>query len=182
MPNPPPPPPPLTHLLTPAADLKDVRVVCGTATPDRATWLLDQVTCEPCKATRAPCTCRPGLDLCPTCRAWSRTHRADGSPRQTPLLPQVTSEKQFQEVVRREALAGQWLYYHAWKSVHSPEGFPDLVAVRGPTLLACELKMPGKRPTMAQQAWLEALAGVTQVQSHVWYPGDLETILEVFQC
>jgi hypothetical protein len=44
-----------------------------------------------------------------------------------------------------------------------------------------ELKMPGKRPTMAQQAWLDALAGVTQVQSAVWNPDDLETILEVLR-
>jgi hypothetical protein len=32
--------------------------------------------------------------------------------------------------------------------------------------------MPGKRPTAAQQRWLDALARVQTVTTHLWTPDD----------
>jgi hypothetical protein len=169
--------PHLTHLLTPAASLQDVRVACGTTTPDHATWLREHVTCQLClRPPRPACTCGPLMPLCPACRAWNATQR--GRPT---TLPALRTEKAFQAWVQQEALAAGWMYHHVHDSRHSPAGYPDTTLVRETRLVFAELKMPGKRPTMAQQAWLDALAGVTQVQSAVWNPDDLETILEVLR-
>lgn len=175
--------PHLTHLLTAAADLRHVTVLCGTQTPERATWLLDQVTCPDCRGARAPCTCRPGRDLCAVCRAWQHTHGADGSRRASPRLPRLPqTETDFQEEVRATALAASWLYFHCHDSRKSPEGFPDCVLVRDTRLVIAELKLPGKLPTEAQQQWLETLAQVTgPPEVYVWRPADLPTILEVLR-
>jgi hypothetical protein len=93
----------------------------------------------------------------------------------------IPTEKQFQEEVRRLAAAAVWMCYHQYSSLKSPAGFPDLVLVRGPVLLAVELKMPGKAPTEAQKQWLDALRSVRQVSASVWTPDDLATILEVLR-
>lgn len=166
---------------TGAVDLTGWTVVCGARNAQHATWDATLVTCPACTGARAPCTCGPGVPLCPACRAWNAAHRGrptilDRGPGQA--LPALRTEKQFQEAVRQLALQQGWLYYHTQDARKSPPGFPDLACVRGPTLLLAELKMPGKVPTAAQQAWLEALGQVTHVETHLWRPSDLESIVE----
>ena len=151
----------MIHLLTPAARLQDVTVACGSPSAARATWRREEVTCTHCLGARIV---------------------RDSVTRSTPpLLPTIRTEKQWQEEVRKASRAAGYLTYHTLHSAGSEPGFPDLVAVKEARLLCIELKMPGKGPTAAQQQWLSALAQVQTVECFLWYPGDLPTMLEVFQ-
>ena len=187
--------PALIHLLTSPGDLAASTVVCGDPTAALATWDVPRVTCPQClplAATRGlrPCTCRPARPVCPACRApgsgpgqaldpvQGRLGNAAHRGRQ-PHGPALKTEQAFQEAVRELATTHTWLYYHPYDSRKSPAGFPDTVCVRGPRLLCAELKMPGTRPTPAQQQWLDALAQVTQVQTFVWYPQDFPAIGDI---
>ena len=94
-----------------------------------------------------------------------------------PQAPPV-SEKAFQAAVIRLAKQHGWMAYHTWSSKRSPEGFPDLVLARaGSPLYGVELKSNTGQVTLAQQAWLDALAGCTGVVSATWRPKDLEHIV-----
>src|SRR5215207_7573653 len=86
-----------------------------------------------------------------------------------------------QEHVRQAALLGGWLYYHTYDSRKSPEGFPDVLALRGDQLIVAELKSEGKDPTPAQQKWLAAFRILEallpdHISVYVWRPGDLADI------
>jgi len=67
-----------------------------------------------------------------------------------------------------------WLTYHTHDSRRSPEGFPDLVMVRGNTMLAWELKSETGQPTRAQLTWVAALMQVTRLDVRVVRPEGLE--------
>jgi hypothetical protein len=151
-------------------------VACGALDAAMASWDARQVTCAACQ--RPPCTCGPGTTPCPACRTWNRQH---GARQTTPPTGLTTTEKAFQEAVRRLALDHGWLYYHVHDARKSPSGFPDVTLVRGDRLVVAELKMPGKHPTPAQRGWLDALRQVRAVQTHLWYPADLDTIMEVIR-
>ena len=61
-------------------------------------------------------------------------------------------------------------------------GFPDLTLVRSGRMVCAELKGARGRPTEAQLRWLEALADVPGVESHLWTPplwrdGTIEGVL-----
>lgn len=90
-------------------------------------------------------------------------------------------EKHLQGTLRQAALLNNWLYYHTQDSRHSPEGFPDICAVRGERLLFAELKRTGVQPTAAQQAWLEALTQVRTVGTYLWHPEDMEMALAILR-
>lgn len=66
-----------------------------------------------------------------------------------------------------------WRVQFTWRSDHSPSGFPDLLLLhpRSGSLLWRELKRVGKRPTAAQQAWLDDLA-LHGYDAAVWTPAD----------
>lgn len=87
------------------------------------------------------------------------------------------SEKAFMDAVVRLAKQHGWMAYHTWSSKRSPEGFPDLVLAKaGQPLYTVELKINTGQVTLAQQAWLAALAGCTGVAAEVWRPAQLEEI------
>jgi VRR-NUC domain len=101
------------------------------------------------------------------------------------------SERQLQDAVLELAKLKGWRVYHAWRSDHSPTGFPDLVCVRVENrgccgergrLLAIELKRRNKRPTKEQTDWLldMAAAGVEvyDVSPAEWRSGLVDTILD----
>ena len=170
------------HFLTSPGELTASAVVCGDPAASMATWDTQRVTCPAChQGVRAPCTCGPGTATCAVCRQWRRHHRGDGSRKAPPEPPRFHHEQQFQEAIRRRATDAGFLYYHTHNSRTSPSGFPDTVLVRGTQLVFAELKMPGKTPSAAQAAWLDALGQVTTVDTHVWYPADLAQILEVLR-
>jgi hypothetical protein len=153
------------HLLTGAGQLHAAAVACGAADASLGSFDRARVSCPQCQRQ---CVCGPGTTPCPACRVWNARH---GARQTTPPGP-LKTEKAFQEAVRRLALAQDWLYYHVLDSRKSPPGYPDITLVRGERALFCELKMPGKQPTPAQQMWLDALAQVQTVSAHLWRPED----------
>ena len=76
--------------------------------------------------------------------------------------------------VRELAHLYRWRTYHTYDSRRSEPGFPDLVLIRPPRLLFVELKSSGRSPTALQRAWLDALDEVTDVETYVWRPADLD--------
>lgn len=101
-------------------------------------------------------------------------------------LPQMT-EKAFQAAVIKLAKLNGWREYHTWKSIHSPAGFPDLVLVRGGTLVFAELKTdkPGSKLSDEQAAWMRALldvaAGKPDLHVYLWRPSDMDEIIEMLR-
>lgn len=94
------------------------------------------------------------------------------------------TEKQFESQVKDLAKMFGWLYYHTWRSFHSPAGFPDCVMVRDTRTIFAELKTDNlsvSQPSFEQYAWLYALNEAGQ-EVYLWRPGDLDTeIVEVLR-
>ena len=64
------------------------------------------------------------------------------------------------------------LGYHTRNSRRSPEGWPDWVICGPRGVIFRELKRQQEKPTRAQQAWLDGLAGAG-LDADVWRPSDL---------
>lgn len=90
------------------------------------------------------------------------------------------TEKQFESQIKGLAKIYGWLYYHTWRSIHSPAGFPDCIMVRGERLIIAELKSETGQPTLEQYEWLEALAEAGQ-EVYLWRPDDFDEIAEVLK-
>lgn len=93
------------------------------------------------------------------------------------------SEKDFEGQIRDLAKMFGWKYYHTWRSIHSPAGFPDCVMVRGAQLIFAELKSEKGTVSPAQQEWLDLLgnAGGQDVQVYLWRPSDFDKIAEILR-
>lgn len=92
-------------------------------------------------------------------------------------LTRRETEASFMRSVSELAVVGGWRVYHAWLSVRSSPGFPDLLLTRpGDPVLYIELKLGGKQPTPAQAAWLEALSQASGTEVYCWRPGDWPAI------
>jgi hypothetical protein len=61
-------------------------------------------------------------------------------------------------------VAGFQLVYSTWNSLHSPKGWPDVVAIRrespGFTVVIAELKTERGKTTAAQDQWLDAWGAI----------------------
>lgn len=82
------------------------------------------------------------------------------------------------QVVQFAKLSG-WLVYHTHDSRRSPEGFPDLVLVRGPRLVVAELKSETGVLSPAQKEWISALSRTAE--TYVWRPSDWPEIEETLR-
>ncbi|MBO0732299.1 MAG: VRR-NUC domain-containing protein [Acidimicrobiaceae bacterium] len=60
------------------------------------------------------------------------------------------------------------------------KGFPDLLMVRGPRVVAAELKSKRGRVDEDQRAWLDKLAAAG-VETHVWRPSDWDVLEKVLE-
>jgi hypothetical protein len=89
------------------------------------------------------------------------------------------TEKQFEAQVKELAKLLGYKYYHTYRSIHSPAGFPDCVFVRERVVYA-ELKVGKNQPTPEQYEWLNALAEAGQ-EVYLWYPDDWQEILSVLR-
>ena len=105
-------------------------------------------------------------------------------------LPPPRNEAEFQSRVLNEAIARGFLAMHIRPvrvqrkggevyfetPTQGSPGFPDTVIVGHGKAYVWELKMPGKKPTHEQSAWLDALrcAGVS---ANVFYPEHSAEIL-----
>lgn len=94
------------------------------------------------------------------------------------------SENAFQRQVIQYAKLCGWLVHHVrpartakgWRTpIQGHAGFPDLVLVRGDSLLFVELKADDGRVEPHQRQWLDALALAGAVVS-VWRPRDWPAI------
>jgi VRR-NUC domain len=84
-------------------------------------------------------------------------------------IPPVT-EKEFQSQVEQFARLCGWTLYHTFRSEHSAQGFPDLVAIRPPRVVFAELKSDAGRLTGHQRQWLDLLRQCAAVESYCWRP------------
>jgi len=91
------------------------------------------------------------------------------------------TEKQFEVQVKELAQLKGWLYYHTWRSFHSPKGFPDcvMVRIRDRRLIFAELKAEGKKLTLEQLDWINSLDIVDNVETYLWHPSDWDSIVEI---
>jgi len=97
----------------------------------------------------------------------------------------IITENQFQEQIKELAKLFGWLYYHTWKSYHSPQGFPDVTLVRlepEPRLIFAELKSESGQPTESQWIWLYVLQHIGKpVECYLWKPSDWDTIVSILR-
>jgi hypothetical protein len=82
------------------------------------------------------------------------------------------TEKALMAMVKQLAVLAGWRVFHNFDARRSDPGFPDLVMIRGPRLLAVELKVGRGKPTVAQLAWLADFSRVPGASSHLWTPSD----------
>jgi len=107
--------------------------------------------------------------------------------KQKPKQPQAHPERDLQDRIIGLAYFTGWKPHaerHAWtkKGYRTPiqgdAGFPDIVLIRGGEIIFWECKVHPKKPTPAQQLWIDLLALVPGVISRVVYDEDWEYIVE----
>jgi hypothetical protein len=89
----------------------------------------------------------------------------------TTTAPPIT-EAAFQRTVVELLRLHGWRIYHTWTAIHSPTGFPDVIAchpVYGLRFL--ELKTNTGRLSLAQTGWIEDLTQAG-ARCHVLKPRD----------
>lgn len=82
------------------------------------------------------------------------------------------SERTFQAQVEQYARMMGWLVSHAFLSIGSVAGFPDLVCLRGGEMVVAELKSLTGKTTEAQEQWLFSFRAVPGAKVFVWKPDD----------
>ena len=60
-------------------------------------------------------------------------------------------------------------------------GFPDIIALRGDTLIVAELKSDCGKTTPEQRAWLDAFRRVRRIVVAVWRPSDLQEVTRILR-
>lgn len=95
-------------------------------------------------------------------------------------LPIDISEADFQAKVIAKAKGNGWEYYHTHDSRRSPEGFPDLVLVRGQSLMFVELKKEKGTVSPEQEKWLKLLAATGAIAC-VWRPSHWPLICKILE-
>jgi hypothetical protein len=82
--------------------------------------------------------------------------------------------------VRRVALDQGFQFYHTHDSRRSDEGYPDCTLVKPGRLLFAELKDRTRKPTHAQEVWLDLLRhSVPGVEAYLWRPQDFGDIHDI---
>jgi hypothetical protein len=93
-------------------------------------------------------------------------------------LPGTTTEEELLALVRDLAKTTGWLCYHTHDSRRSEEGYPDVTLTDGDAVLIYELKNNTRKPTEAQERWLQLLAHTGKVETGIWRPRDWTQIVE----
>jgi len=88
-------------------------------------------------------------------------------------------ERHLEAFVRGAAGVLGWQYYHTWRSIHSPAGFPDDVLVRPPRVIFAELKRDGTHLSANQQDWAGLLRRCPGVEYYEWHNADEDEILRI---
>lgn len=111
-----------------------------------------------------------------------------------PALPPQPERDFLRAVIQYAGLMG-WRHFHdaatnapraCWHcgrraaSPRNPAGWPDLVLIRRPRILFCELKREGEKATPEQQAWLDELRACGQ-EAYLWKPSDWDEIARILR-
>ena len=99
------------------------------------------------------------------------THRRRRAVQERTYTPRV-SERAFQSQVEQYARMMGWLVSHAFLSIKSVAGFPDLLCLRGGVMVVAELKSLTGKTTEAQEQWLFSFRAVQGARVFVWRPTD----------
>ena len=95
------------------------------------------------------------------------------------------TEAQFERQIKELAAICSFVYYHTWRSFHSPSGYPDCTLVKlepEPRLIYIELKSEEGQPTIDQYIWLSMLQHLpSPVECYLWRPSDWDEIVEVLR-
>lgn len=102
--------------------------------------------------------------------------------------PRATEQQCQSTIVQAARLAG-WMVHAErpaqrgngrWMTaLQGDPGFPDLVLVRGETLLFCELKRRPNKVEPAQQKWLDALEAAWGEVEVCWVPEEMDWLLSM---
>ncbi len=111
----------------------------------------------------------------------TRAAAFDRLRRQPPHVIGHLTEKQWLAQVRDLAGLFGWEAYHAFLSIHSPRGWPDLALVRPPRLILAELKTDKGTLSPSQERWLDLLRGCPGVEVFVWRPADIDEVAAVLR-
>lgn len=97
-------------------------------------------------------------------------------------------EREFQRALWQYAESHGWKCHYMYRSAQKladgsyrgmgTAGWPDVIAVRGPEMLAIECKTEKGAVRPEQQEWLTALAEVEGIDTYLWRPRDAAEILE----
>jgi len=93
----------------------------------------------------------------------------------------LITEKQFESQVKDLAIMFNWFYYHTWRSIHSPAGFPDCVMIRDERVIVVELKSEKGKVSPQQEQWLNAFRATKMAEVYVWRPSDFDKIVEILR-
>lgn len=91
--------------------------------------------------------------------------------------PDRVDEEQWQEVVLSIAITYGWRVYHSYDARRSVPGYPDVTLVRRGRLIFAELKTTAGKVSPEQRAWLSDLSECLGVDTCVWRPSDVDTVL-----
>lgn len=109
------------------------------------------------------------------------------------IVPSVTSkdfqekvdlamtEAQWQQIIIDAARALQWLVYHTYDSRRSNPGWPDLILVKPPRLIALEVKKEKGRVRPEQIAWIDALGQIPGVTAAIVRPSDWDRVEKILK-
>ena len=115
------------------------------------------------------CTRQSANTTCPACR-------------RALLKPAEMPESALLQAVREAAQGAGYLFYHTYRSDRSEKGYPDVTLCKpGHPVFMLELKTARGKPTLPQQAWLDALAQCTSVHAQVVRPADLEALVALLR-
>jgi hypothetical protein len=88
------------------------------------------------------------------------------------------SEKDYQQQIVDLARLQGWRVFHCFDSRRSEPGFPDLILVRGITMLCMEVKREDAKMDTAQQVWLDLLQQVRTVSAVMVKPSQWGIVAE----
>ena len=93
--------------------------------------------------------------------------------------PSIT-EAEFERQVKQLAATFGFSYYHTWRSIHSPAGYPDCCLAKPGRLVFAELKSDKGKVSEKQQEWLDDLEA-TGAETYVWRPSQFDEVVEILR-
>jgi len=91
-----------------------------------------------------------------------------------------SSESQFERQVKQLAALFGYAYYHTWRSIHSPDGYPDCCLAKPGRLVFIELKSEKGKVSDKQQEWLDTLEAAG-AEAYVFRPSQFDELVEILR-